>query len=369
MITDLEPLALISGPSNVGDNWRVIRPFRRLCQAGVNAQWFGLDTPDGAHIPTDPERTVLVVRLLTGDSERAIDRWIAERRPKVRAIVYEADDVFYGTEMVDHLTASNFMQGRSRAELIHQGEMARYLAQRCDGVITASEPLAEMVRRDVSAPVITVPNSIDTRWFRAQMAHRPPWQREGRVTIGWLGGHRPEADVAPMAIAWGRIARRYPHVRFVVAAPVVPDVFYQHVTDDTQIIRYGWTPWEDVPVLFQVDIGCCAVSDTPFSRAKTGIKLYEYSTAGAAVVATPLLYGECMRAAQWHSVAEDADEWEESLSFLIEDPMLRAEVNEDLRAHVERHHSLDGNLMRWLSAYRHIVNAKDGILEVQNASA
>jgi glycosyltransferase involved in cell wall biosynthesis len=361
MTADLEPLALISGPSNVGDNWRIINPFRRLCQTGVNARWFGLDTPDGAHIPTDPERTVLVVRLMTGPSEREIDAWIAERRPKVRAIVYECDDVFYGPAMVEHLEASNFMQGRSRAELIHQGEMARYLASQCDGVITASEPLADLVRRDVDRPVICVPNAIDTRWFRAQMEHRAPWQRDGRITIGWLGGHRPEADIANMAVAWGRIARRYPHVMFVVAAPVVPDVFYRCVDDFDRIIRYGWTPWPNVPVLFQVDIGCAAVTPTTFSLCKTPIKAWEYATAGAAVVATPTLYGDCVIDRQTGFQAETADEWEMALVQLVERQDLRAEFGGALRKHVERYHDLDGQLHTWMDAYSAIVRAKERV--------
>lgn len=360
MTADLEPLALISGPDNVGDNWRIIRPYYRLCQAGVNAQWFGLDIPDGAHIPTDPERTVLVVRLLTGGSERMIDRWIAERRDKVRAIVYEMDDVCWGDAMADHLEASSFMQGRPRAEVLHQGEMARYLASKCDGIITASEPLAELVRRDIPGQtVVTCPNAIDTRWFRAQMAYRAPWQREGRVTIGWLGGHRPEADVAPMAEAWGRIARRYPHVMFVVAAPVVPDVFYREIDDIDRIIRFGWTPWEDCPVLFQVDVGCAAVSDTPFSRCKTPIKCWEFATAGAAVVGTDLLYGDCLRGRGL--IAETADEWDAHLSRLIERPDERCFMAYMVRTHVENSHALDTQLWKWPAAYEAIVAAKERV--------
>jgi hypothetical protein len=48
------------------------------------------------------------------------------------------------------------------------------------------------------------------------------------------------------------------------------------------------------PLAHMVDIGCCAVADTPFSRAKTPIKAWEYAAAGAAVVATPALYGGCV---------------------------------------------------------------------------
>jgi glycosyltransferase involved in cell wall biosynthesis len=326
-------------------------------QAGINARWYGLDAAAREHVPTDPEATVLVVRLLTGSDERSIDRWLSEWRRRVLAVIYEADDVFYGPEMVDHLDEAGFMQGRSRSDLIHQGEMARYLASQCDGVVVSSEPLAELIRADVARPVVVLANAIDTRWFRSQMAHRPAWAN--RLTIGWCGGRRPEADVTPMAVAWGRIARRYPHVRFVVAAPLVPDVFYQHVEDDTQIIRYGWVPWEDAPALYQVDIGCVAVADSPFSRCKTPIKLYEYAVAGAAVVGTDLLYGDCL--AHGGSVAETADDWEQALSYLVERRETRELQGASLLEHVEQRHALDQCLHRWPQAYAQVVESAAGV--------
>ncbi len=340
--TDL--LALISGEDNVGDQWRVIHPYRRLRQAGISARYYWGDDHDAQ--PTDPEQTVLVVRLMTGTDPRTLERWVTERRAAVRAIVYELDDVTWGDAMVTHLEDAGFMRGKSRAELIHQGEMAKHLAGLCDGIITSSETLAEMVRRDVHPPVVTVPNAIDVRWFRAQMAHRAPWA--DHLTIGWAGGRRPEADVEAIAIAWGRIAKRYPAVHFVLAAALVPDVFYREIEDDSRIIRLPWVPWAKSPELYQVDIGCCAVADTPFSRAKTPIKWMEYATAGAAVVATPTDGSSGL-------LAESADAWEAAIASLIEDEDRRRFIRDVGRSHVERYHGLDVNLHRWTDAYAEIV--------------
>lgn len=352
-VTDI--LALISGPDNVGDQWRVCRPYTRLRQAGIDARWaWG----DDVVVPTDPESTVLVVRLMTGTDERTIDRWLEERRSKVRAVVYELDDVAWGPAVVDHLRAADFLQGKTEAELLHQGEMARYLASRCDGVIVSSDALAEQVRASVDAPVVTVPNAIDVRWFRAQMAYRAPWS--DHLTLGWCGGRRPEADVAAMARAWARIARRYPHVRFVLAAPLIPEAFYREIEDDTRIIRLPWVSWEDSPVLYQVDIGCVSVADTPFSRCKTPIKAWEYATAGAAVVGTPALYGPCLARGILDPV-ETAEAWDDALSYLIEHPDARRAQQEALAAHVGRCHALDGQLHRWPEAYRTIVEAGVGV--------
>lgn len=348
-------LALIQHPDVPGDQWRLIRPCLRLRQAGINARYYWGD--DDQEMPTDPDETVLIVRLLTGTDEATIDRWLDTRRPKVRAVVYEFDDVLWSEAMVSHLERADFLQGKSREELLRQGELARYFASRCDGVIVSSEPLAASMRSWTDRPVIVVPNMLDVRWFRSQMAHRAPWA--DYLTIGWAGGRRPEADVMPMAEAWGRIARRYPEVRFVVASSLIPDVFYREVDEPDRIIRLPWVSWNDYPVIYQTDIGCCAVEDTEFSRAKTPIKAWEYAVAGAAVVATPTLYGDCVLSGGSGLLAETAEEWTEMLSLLIENAGFRERMNTGLLSHVERHHSIDTQLHRWPAAYAEIVGARE----------
>jgi glycosyltransferase involved in cell wall biosynthesis len=339
-------LALIQHPDVPGDNWRLIRPCLRM------------RGDDDQEMPTDPEETVLIVRLLTGTDEATIDRWLSERRPKVRAIVYEFDDVLWSEAMVSHLERADFMQGKSRAELLRQGELARYFASQCDGVIVSSEPLADAMRPFTDRPVIVVPNMLDVRWFRAQMAARPGWA--DHLTIGWAGGRRPEADLVPMARAWGRIARRYPEVRFVVASSLVPDVIFREVDDLDRIIRLPWVSWNDYPVIYQTDIGCCAVEDTEFSRAKTAIKCWEGAIAGAAMIGTEVLYGPCL-AYGGLTANTDAD-WEDALAYLIERPDTRRAMNAALAQHVERHHSIDRQLHRWPAALAQIVAASVAVL-------
>lgn len=354
-VTDI--LALIESPDNVGDNWRILRPFIRLRQTGVNARyyWGGDDTT----VATDPEQTILVARMLSATDHCTVDRWIAQRRTSVRAIIYETDDVFYGQAMIDHLEAADFMRGKTREEVIAEGELAAYFAAQCDGIVVSSEPLAAMIRPDFDVPVAVVPNAIDVRWFRSQMAYRAPWA--DHLTIGWCGGRRPEADIAPMAEAWGRIAYRYPAVRFVVAAPELPRVILDAVPTD-RLITFPWVSYGDSPVLYQTDIGCAAVADTPFSRCKTAIKCWEYALAGAAVVATPTLYGGCVDNGRGGMLATTAEEWEDALAFFLEDANRRRMWNRALVAHVERHHSLDTQLPRWTSGYASIVDAASAVL-------
>jgi glycosyltransferase involved in cell wall biosynthesis len=357
-------LGLIQSGDSAGDQWRLVRPLLRLSQAGTEARCCTL-----AELPitaTDPETTVLIARAVTGTNTETIDRWLEQMRKRVHAVVFEVDDLLWSEDLIAHLDQAGYDTGKGPNVLRAEGEMARYMMQQADGVIVSSEPLAELVRAFVTTPVVTVPNAIDLRWFRCQMSYRPPWADS--LTIGWAGGRRPDADIADMAIAWGRIAKRYPEVQFVIGASLVPDPFYRAIEDTDRIIRLPWLPWEQYPRSMQVDIGCCAVADTPFNACKTPIKAWEYASAGAAVVATPALYGGCLRTGKslidWDldpvlrpsfDLAEHADQWEKALAALIEYPDLRQLQHANLIAHVEQHHALDQQCPRWLEAVETIL--------------
>jgi glycosyltransferase involved in cell wall biosynthesis len=350
MSDDLDICAMIQHPDTPGDQWRIVRPFARLRQAGIDARW----VPYGADPSGDPASTVLLVRLMTGSDTATIDRWLGDMRRRFRAVVYECDDLLWSDAMVDHLEAADFTRGRTREAMLAEGELTRYFISQCDGVIVSCDALAELLRPHTSQPVVVVPNAIDARWFRAQLAHRAPWADQ--LTIGWAGGRRPEADVAPMAKAWGRLARRYPHVRFVLASPLIPDVFYRELPDLDRVTTLGWREWDEYPPLYQVDIGCCSVAPSPFSLAKTPIKAWEYALAGAAVVASPALYGDCVAAGRGF-IAQTADEWADRLELLIGNADFRQRSAARLAEHVEQSHALDVCAHRWTDAIGEIVAA------------
>jgi glycosyltransferase involved in cell wall biosynthesis len=346
------PLALVEDPRWPPTWWRIVRPFVRLRQCGVPAQF---EWRDGVGMAANPDSTILVIQQQTGPDIETARAWLEARRPYVRAVVYETDDDVFTEDRLEHLQAADFMQGKTADEIRREMEVARAFVDLCDGVTVSTEPLAEVVRSFTDTPVHVVPNALDVRWFRSQMLHRPHWA--DTLTIGWAGGHRSERDIVPMARAWGRIAARYPDVRFVVCAPTTIQAIYRYVPEG-RIIRLPWLGIEDYPAAYQVDIGCCAVRDTPFNRTRSPIKAWEYATAGAAVVATPTVYGETHAVA---ALAETAGEWEDALVRLLDDDDWRRHAQGRGARLVEREHSLDVQLPTWVRAYQQIVEQSAGV--------
>ena len=113
--------------------------------------------------------------------------------------------------------------------------------------------------------------------------------------IGWAGGNRPDADLEQMAEAWGRIAAALPrgHLRRG-GPPARPSS--ASTSPRSALLRVPWLHPEDYPKgLVGIDIGCCPLDDHPFNRSKSPIKAWEYALSGAAVVASPTVYGRVIR--------------------------------------------------------------------------
>jgi hypothetical protein len=184
------------------------------------------------------------------------------------------------------------------------------------------------------------------------------------MTIGWAGGLRPGDDLRPVAEAWGRIARRFKRVQFActeVSAPLFAEYVPKHCLHLLPWLPVDWATKPDgtlVPpyphAMVNIDIGCAAVAPRLFNVMKTPIKVWEYSLAGAAVVATPTLYGQVIDNGVDGLLAETADEWEAALARLLEDPPLRQELQRAQKRRIYQRHSLEQNWHNWPLAWAEI---------------
>src|SRR5690606_28047030 len=123
-----------------------------------------------------------------------------------------------------------------------------------DGVTVSSDHLAHTVEAITDRPVHVVGNHIDLPWFRGMKEANPRWIEP--LTIGWAGGMRPDSDVEQMAIAWGRIAKRYPDVTFVVMGHL-PQIIFDNVPPE-RVKTIPWMSIAEYPAgIGNIDIGCC----------------------------------------------------------------------------------------------------------------
>lgn len=168
----------------------------------------------------------------------------------------------------------------------------------------------------------------------------PP--REGPLTIGYMGfDHAHDFRLALPALV--RVLDAHPEVRFelfgsiprppelerfgerVATLPPVPD--YQQFL--AKFASLGWA------------IGICPLADTPFNAVKANTKWVEYTSIGAAVVATRgTIYDGCC-ADGCGLLAEGDGEWQEALEQLLRDPQARLDQVARAQARLRAQYSVD----------------------------
>lgn len=348
------PVVALTHRETADHHWRCDRPFTRLREAGVDAVVHRLR---GDELPDSLIRGRVVVLprvIVQSDDPAASVAYVARLRAAgALAVIFEIDDDELSPAADERDASLIGLTNAQRQQRARERGWVRNMVAAVDAVTVSTEPLAAVVRQYTSAAVYTVPNAIDAPWFTERLNTRVPWQ--DHLTIGWAGYRRPEADLEPMAVAWGRIARRYPDVHFVVAG-YQPECVYREIEDISRIHHVAWTPHlDEYPKVHKVDIGCTPLADTPFNRCKSPIKAWEYALAGAAVVMGPHgPYGDEAMHARVSAVDGTADAWESMLAVLLDHRAMRHTDADWLRWHVGDEHSLTDNLHRWTDVYAEV---------------
>lgn len=290
----------------------------------------------------------------TPDREKG-RRWVDSLHAAGKAVLFECDDDVFTPASLPQTSVIND-EGKSWAELDQERLDRIYALQLCDGVTVASQRLATVVRQFTDNPVQVVPNALAWADFQ-RVCQAAPRTVDG-LTIGWVGGKRLDHDFAAMVTAWGRIARRYPAVTFVVGGYHAPALL--DAVPPERLVLQPWLPARLFPRAYRDltdGILCCPLADVPFNRAKTPVKALEGAAAGAAVVASPTVYGQVMRDGKDGYLVQTADEWERALARLIEDAAHRRQMAARWARRVRERHSLEQTAYRWPQAWGALVDA------------
>lgn len=334
--------------------WRIIWPMDYLKKVGYEVTW-GFNQDKQTSTALADADVVIMHRLAwaPGDEGKAI-AWRNMLHDSGKALIYDHDDDLITPDIISRVQKTlppNSKQTPERIDLERRAHL--FCISLCDGVICSTPNLAEKTRPLTDKAIIVVPNAIDLHRFslvtslESVVTDRP-------VTIGWVGGNRPDSDADDLATAWARIARLYPSVRFVVAGHPMPVLL--NSVPPGQIHYLPPKPLDAYQRSYvNIDIGCCPLADEPFNRSKSPIKAWEYATAGAAVVASPTVYSSVIRHGENGLICDSAAEWIEALSALIEREDYRRHLQQNMFRRVEAEWSLEVNAHHWPEAWSSIM--------------
>ncbi len=245
-----------------------------------------------------------------------LERWAARGRKSI----FDFDDAIY-------------LNRGGRAKLAR-------LVGCVDRVIAGNRTLAEAAAAPEKTAVI--PTAIDTVRFAGQATRSTVGPQ---VVVGWTGtaGNYPQLATAQRGIA---AALRRTGARFLVICDKPPPALLSDLRPD----YLPWVATREVPDLTRIDIGVMPLPDSPYARGKCAFKLLQYMAIGRPAVASPVgTNTEVITPGSDGFLADSAEQWEEHLVRLIDDPELRRRVGRAARLRVEADYSIAALLPRYLA--------------------
>jgi glycosyltransferase involved in cell wall biosynthesis len=227
----------------------------------------------------------------------------------------------------------------------------------CDGFFTTSPEMAAAFSPYAKRSWV-VPNSIDLCNRDWASANQKKKEFAGKVIVGWAGSITHNDDWQPLIGHLSRVIKKYDNVVFAVAsAQRVTQRFANgleipkdklHVMEPVDLKEY--------PQLINFfDIGLIPVMNTPFNQCKSNLKVLEYGAWGIPYVASkvaPYVRFHEETGGRGGYLCNNAYEWEQALSRLIEDEQERQEKSTFLKRYIRTECTYEARAGLWAQAIR-----------------
>lgn len=200
-----------------------------------------------------------------------------------------------------------------------------------DAIIVSTQPLKDYFSKflkDVfqeEKDIYIYPNYNDLNDWHFPAGIKDP----KKIVIGWAGSVTHDSDLKMMMPALGRVVDKYDNVYVELLGGIVQGNL-GYITEGWSknaksklSIKFGSPAWDEYPKLMREqpwDIGIAPLIDDEFNRGKSHIKWMEYAMCGIPTIASDVYpYRENIKDKETGLLAKET-EWEEKLSFLIENP-------------------------------------------------
>lgn len=198
------------------------------------------------------------------------------------------------------------------------------ILQLCDVVQCSTEPVAEELQKEVTPRRVKVwPNLVRLDHYEQVDLKEDP----GKVKILWQGGVAHYEDWYPLRDALGNITKKYPQVEWVIWGALFP--WAKELIPSHRLIYKPWCPYSEYKLRMAMighDISLAPLTDNLFNKCRSAIKFYEssvlYKPAATLAQRTGAYKREIIEG-ETALMFGTPEEFEEKLSLLIEDQLLR----------------------------------------------
>ncbi len=229
-------------------------------------------------------------------------------------------------------------------------------------VIAGNAFLADYASR-FNANTVIIPTTIDTnfhqplRAFPDAIAPSSTETAEAReatdkkIVIGWSGSISTIKHFEMAVPALKKLQERYPGKTEI---HVIGQGSYTH--PELHVISKSWSAATEVANLQAFDIGIMPLPNDEWVKGKCGLKGLSYMACGVATVMSPVGVNTDIIQHQTNGLLASTDEeWVEALSYLIENPAIRAKLARAGRQTVVEKYSVEANKHKYLAVLKSLI--------------
>lgn len=322
-------LGFIINPERSNSNYRVTMPMGALASRGhtiVRLNDLEADMPLSMLMECD------LVHCFRRE-DRMGDLQELSRRGV--AISFDNDDDLSSSDMLSGKSSLRGLRTNRRLSAAY-AEIARF----ADLVTTPSARIADIYREKGAEHVEVIENYIDRQAIRPR--RHPP--HEGLV-IGWVAGLEHAADIPGLRLVeiLSQLLEIHPSLRILTVGARLPlrSDRYEHI----KFVPHA----ELTKIAARIDIAIAPLTDTPFNRARSNIKLKEYAAGGTSWIASAVGPYQDLGEKQGGMVI-DNDSWFDALDALIRSPRVRKRLSRRARRWAKSQ-TIDRHAATWEKAF------------------
>ncbi len=260
--------------------------------------------------------------------------WVLAKILK-KKIIYDFDDAIWLTDRSREPALMRILKWRSKV---------KYICKWSFKVSCGNDYLCDFAR-NYNERVVLNRTTIDT-----QHRHNPDLFQSAnireKITIGWTGSHSTLKYLEEVEPVLQKIEREFPVIQVLVIADQKPDLNLRFP------LFIPWNEKTEIEDLLKFDIGIMPLPDHEWAKGKCGFKALQYMALRIPAVVSPVGVNVIIiDDGENGFLCSTLDEWEQSLTTLIRDTVLRKKMGESGRRKVINHYSVLSNSSNFLSLF------------------
>lgn len=220
------------------------------------------------------------------------------------------------------------------------GQKIHLLMQKSWYVFAGSPYLFDMAKQDKAQNVILMPTVVDANKYQPILSNK----NSNCIVIGWIGTNGTVKYLDLIFAVLEAVAKKLPDL-LIVFKVIGANVSKKLINVEVEEIT--WTEDSEAQNISKFDIGIMPLENTLWEQGKCAYKLIQYMACGKAVVASKVGANNSVVVDNHNGfLCNDAQEWEDALTRLINDQNLRKQFGINGRLRFEQNYSLEQNLVK-----------------------